>query len=152
MNQSSATPARPSITWPVRVRYAETDGMGVLHHANYFVYFEEARTECLRRSGLAYRELEEKGIYLVIVRASCTYRAPARYDDVLLIHTTVERVTAVRIEHSYRVERQADGALVAEATTTLACVNAQGQLQPIPDVLREPPAEAPLRDRPPPPT
>lgn len=139
MSDNQPPPAKPTITWPVRVRYAETDGMGLLHHANYFVYFEEARTECLRQSGVSYRELEEQGVYLVVAKARCTYRAAARYDDVLLIHTTVERVGAARIEHSYRVVRQADGALLAEATTTLACVDERGRLQPIPDVLRHPP-------------
>lgn len=138
MTKETPPTGKPSITWPVRVRYAETDGMGVLHHANYFVYFEEARTECLRQSGISYRDLEAKGVYLVVAQASCKYRAPARYDDVLLIHTTVERVTAARIEHSYRVIRQADGALLAEAATTLACVDAEGRLQPIPEVLRGP--------------
>lgn len=133
----------PSITWRVRVRYAETDAMGVLHHANYFVYFEEARTECLRQFGRSYRELEERGVYLVVARAECTYRAPARYDDILLIHTSVERVTAARIEHSYRVVREADGVLVAEAKTTLACVDERGEPQPLPEVLRRPPLSSP---------
>ena len=135
------TPA--SITWRVRVRYAETDAMGVLHHANYFVYFEEARTECLRQSGLSYRELEERGVYLVVARAECTYRAPASYDDVLLIHASVERVTAARIDHSYRVVREADGVLVAEAKTTLACVDEKGGPQPLPECVRQLPLCSP---------
>jgi len=139
VSESPGPVAKPSITWRVRVRYAETDGMGLLHHANHFVYFEEARTECLRQFGLSYRELEEQGVYLVVARARCAYRAPARYDDVLLIHTTVERVTLVRIDHSYRVVREADGLLVAEAETTLACVDPSGEPQPLPEVLRQPP-------------
>jgi acyl-CoA thioester hydrolase len=143
---------KPSITWRVRVRYAETDAMGLLHHANYFVYFEEARTECLRQGGVSYRDLEERGVYLVVARARCTYRAAARYDDVLLVHTTVERVTGARIDHSYRMVREADGLLVAEAETTLACVDRGGKLQPIPEMLRQLPGmrppSPPTRSRP----
>jgi len=146
MTEKERSAATPSITWRVRVRYAETDAMGLLHHANYFVYFEEARTECLRQFGFSYRELEERGAYLVVAQAACTYRAPARYDEVLLIHTTVERVTAARIEHSYRVVREADGALLAEAKTTLACVDKNGEVRPIPEILRQ----APLWPSPPP--
>jgi acyl-CoA thioester hydrolase len=76
-----------------------------------------------------------------VARAECSYRAPAYYDDVLLVQATVERVTAARVDHSYRVVREVDGALLAEARTTLACVDRSGQLQPIPEVLRRPPEQ-----------
>src|ERR1700760_124186 len=66
---------------PIRVRYQETDAMGVLHHANYFTYFEMGRTELLRANGHNYRTIEEGGIFMVIVDVSCRYRRPARYDD-----------------------------------------------------------------------
>lgn len=152
MGENGVPSPKPSITWRVRVRYAETDAMGLLHHANYFVYFEEARTECLRQSGVSYRDLEERGVYLVVARARCTYRAAARYDDVLLVHTTVERATGARIDHSYRMVREADGLLVAEAETTLACVDREGKLQPIPEMLRQLPGmrppSPPTRSRP----
>src|SRR5262245_37425223 len=105
----------------IRVRYAETDRMGLLHHANYLVYFEQARTELLRAQGLAYKDLEDQGFLLVIVKAEVRYRAPARYDDMLTIRTTVVRATAVRIDHRYEVSR--DGVLCAEGSTTLACVD-----------------------------
>ena len=149
MGENQVPSEKPCITWRVRVRYAETDAMGVLHHANYFVYFEEARTECLRQSGISYRDLEARGVYLVVAKARCAYRAGARYDDVLLVHTTVERVTGARIDHSYRMVREADGLLVAEAETTLACVDREGRLQPIPEILRQLPGMPPSSQSPP---
>src|SRR5215208_5767570 len=119
----------------IRVRYAETDQMGLLHHANYLVYFEQARTELLRATGRSYRELEEQGFYLVIAKAEVRYRSPAHYDDVLTIRTTVPRTSPVRLEHKYEVFR--DGTLLAEGTTTLACVDKAGKLQAMPDWLTE---------------
>ena len=71
----------------VRVRYAETDRMGLLHHANYFVYFEMARTEMLRQRGISYREIEDSGHLLVIIDIGCKFKRPAQYDDVLTIRT-----------------------------------------------------------------
>src|SRR5207248_8809687 len=89
----------------IRVRYAETDRMGLLHHANYLIYFEQARTELLRSLGIAYRDLEDQGFLLVLTRAEVRYRAPARYDDLLTVRTSVVRTTAVRIDHRYEVLR-----------------------------------------------
>src|SRR5947209_19735268 len=83
----------------IRVRYAETDRMGLLHHANYLVYFEQGRTELLRAHGITYKDLEDRGYLLVLTRVEVRYRSPARYDDVLTLRTTVTRTTAVRIEH-----------------------------------------------------
>src|SRR5215210_2148327 len=103
----------------IRVRYAETDRMGLLHHANYLVYFEQARTELLRARGVAYKDLEDRGFFLVIAKVEIKYRAPAHYDDVLTIRTTVTRTTPVRLEHRYEVFR--DGTLICEGATTLAC-------------------------------
>src|SRR5262249_44126539 len=105
----------------VRVRYAETDRMGLGHHANYLVYFEAARTELLRSQGLTYRDMEDQGFLLVLTRVEVRYKGPALYDDLLTIRTTVTRTTPVRIEHRYEVLR--DGTLLAEGSTTLACVD-----------------------------
>src|SRR5260370_6585491 len=80
----------------IRVRYAETDRMGLLHHANYLIYFEQARTELLRQLGLTYKDLEDQGFLLVLTKVGVPYKSPARHDDVLTIRTTVERPTAVR--------------------------------------------------------
>jgi acyl-CoA thioester hydrolase len=118
----------------VRVRYAETDRMGLLHHANYFVYFELARTELLRQRGITYREIEDAGHYLVIVDISCKFKRPAHYDDLLTVRTIVERVTHVKIIHRYEVMR--DGVLLAEGHSTLACIDREGRPQALPEILR----------------
>ena len=108
--------------------------MGVVHHPNYFMYFELGRTEFLRSKGLTYRDLEEQGHLLVVVKLSCRFRAPAEYDELLTLRTRVERVTRTRVDHSYRLLKE-DGRLSAEATSTLTCVNRDGRLQPIPAIL-----------------
>jgi acyl-CoA thioester hydrolase len=118
----------------VRVRYAETDRMGLLHHANYFVLFEVGRTELLRARGLSYREVEDAGHLLVIIDLGCKFKKPAYYDDLLTIRTTVERVTHVKIVHKYEVLR--DGVLLAEGHSTLACVDREGRPQALPEVLK----------------
>jgi acyl-CoA thioester hydrolase len=117
----------------IRVRYAETDRMGLLHHANYLVYFEQARTELLRSRGAAYKDMEDKGFFLVIAKIEVKYKSPAHYDDVLTIRTTVIRTTPIRIEHKYEVFRE--GTLICEGATTLACVDREGKLQAMPEWL-----------------
>jgi acyl-CoA thioester hydrolase len=119
----------------IRVRYAETDRMGLLHHANYAVYFEQGRTELLRKRGLTYRDLEDAGHLLVIVEVGCKFKRPAYYDDLLTLRTVVERVTHVKIVHRYEVRR--DGLLLAEGHSTLACVDRDGRPQALPEVLRD---------------
>src|SRR5262245_46584101 len=114
----------------IRVRYAETDRMGLVHHANYLVYFEQARIELLRSRGLAYRDLEDQGFLLVLTRVEVRYRRPARYDDLLTVRTTVART-----DHRYEVFR--DGERVAEGATTLACVDRDGRPQALPEPLRD---------------
>lgn len=118
----------------VRVRYAETDRMGLLHHANYAVYFEMGRTELLRAKGRSYRDVEDAGFFLVIVDLQCKFRQPARYDDLLTLRTTVAKVTHVKIVHEYRLFR--DGVLLTEGRSTLACVDRDGKPQALPDQLR----------------
>ena len=118
----------------IRVRYAETDRMGLLHHANYLVYFEQARTDLLRALGHTYRDLEDAGFFLVITKVELKYKRPAHYDDELTVRTTVTRTTPVRLEHSYEVIGP-DGGVCCEGTTTLACVDAGGKIQPMPTWL-----------------
>ena len=118
----------------IRVRYAETDQMGLLHHANYLVYFEQGRTELLRSQGYSYRDIEAQGFYLVLTKIQVRYRRPAHYDELLTLRTTVVRTTIVKIEHKYELLR--DGILLAEAETTLGCVDHEGKVQPLPDSLR----------------
>jgi acyl-CoA thioester hydrolase len=119
---------------PIRVRYAETDRSGLLHHANYLVYFETGRTELLRQRGLSYREVEDAGYYLVIVEIGCKYKRPAYYDDLLVLRTSVAKVTHVKIVHNYQLFR--DGTLLAEGHSTLACVDRDGKPRPLPEMLR----------------
>lgn len=118
----------------IRVRYAETDRMGLLHHATYFVYFEMGRIELLRQQGKSYREIEDAGFFLVIIDIGCKYKKPAQYDDVLILRTTVVKVSHVKIVHNYQVFR--DGVLLAEGHSTLACVDRQGKPQALPELLK----------------
>jgi acyl-CoA thioester hydrolase len=120
----------------IRVRYAETDRMGLLHHANYLIYFEQARTELLRAQGFTYKDLEDQGFLLVLTKIEVRYRSPARYDDLLTVRTFVERTTMVRIDHRYEV--LCDGRLVAEGSSTLACVDREGRPQALPEFLQPP--------------
>ena len=123
-------------TTELRVRYAETDRMGLLHHANYLVYFEQGRTELLRAQGFAYRDLEDQGFLLVLTRVQVRYRRPARYDDVVTLRTTVIRTTSVKIEHRY--ELFCKGELLAEGETTLGCIDKTGRPQMLPESLKLP--------------
>ncbi len=118
----------------IRVRYAETDRMGLLHHANYLVYFEQGRIELFRAQGYSYKDVEDQGYYLVLTRVEVKYRKAVHFDDLLTLRTIVKRTTAVRIDHCYELLR--DGTLVAEGESTLACVDAEGNPQALPDVLR----------------
>ncbi len=123
----------PSCDIEIRVRYAETDAMGYLHHAQYFVYFEQGRTELLRQNGVRYRDMEARGTFYVVARLECKFRAPARYDDLLVLTTTTERLTPVRVEHSYVLQR--DGQPLAEARSTLVSVGRHGRPVALPDDL-----------------
>lgn len=118
-----------------RVRYSETDAMGLLHHANYFNYFEMGRTELLRAQGGNYREMEENGLFLVVARLGCQYHAPARYDDLLTLRTTLSKVTPAKLEHHYKLFH--GDRLLATAHSVLACVNRDGVVQRIPAVVPE---------------
>lgn len=120
----------------IRVRYQETDAMGILHHANYLTYFEIGRTELMRAAGACYRDLEADGLLMVVVKLNVRYRLPAKYDDVLRLSTRAERITVSRIEHSYRLFRGTE--LLAEAESTMACVDRDGRLQRVPEWLRDP--------------
>ncbi|MFO0972090.1 MAG: thioesterase family protein [Phycisphaerae bacterium] len=117
----------------IRVRYAESDPMSYLHHSKFFEYFEMGRTELLRLAGFRYRDLEARGVLFAVAKIECRFRAPARYDDVLTLRTRIERMTRARIDHAYTLSR--DGITLAEATSTLACIDRDGRVQPIPDEI-----------------
>lgn len=111
----------------VRVRYCETDAMGVLHHMNYLAYFEVGRTELFRERGGNYRALEERGYFLVIAKVDCQYKKPAYYDDLLTLRVCVSRMSGAKLEHDYQLLR--DGVLIATGHTVLACVDRAGEIQ-----------------------
>jgi acyl-CoA thioester hydrolase len=116
---------------PIRVRYAECDPMGYLHHAKYAEFMEEARTQALREQGFAYRELEASGVLFVVAKLSCRFLAPIRYDDVVIVRTQIVRFTRTRIDHTY--EFIVDDQTRSYAETTLACVGRDGKPQIMPD-------------------
>jgi acyl-CoA thioester hydrolase len=121
----------------VRVRYAETDAMGVVYYANYFVWFEVGRCELLRARGHAYRALESDGVMLPVIDARCEFRAPARYDDDLRIATVGTLLSPVRVEFRYSVTRAGDGATLASGRTLHAAVDRSGRPRRLPDSIQE---------------
>ena len=110
--------------------------MGYLHHSRFFQYFEIGRVELLRHLGHSYADLERSGIFFVVVKVECRYKAPARYDEQLTLTTRIVKQTHVRIDHAYELRR--DQTLLAEATTTIACVDREGRLVQIPEFLEVP--------------
>ena len=116
----------------IRVRYGETDAQKVVYHGHHFAYFEAARTELLRARGLAYRDMEAAGQFLVVTDASCRYRGRAGYDDVLRVAARVTEVSRVRVRFAYTITLDAGGPVVAEGETTLACVDAAGRPRRLP--------------------
>jgi acyl-CoA thioester hydrolase len=127
-------PAQHTIT--IRVRYPEVDAMGFVHHSRYLQYFEMGRVEMLRSLGHSYADLERQGVLFVVIRVECRYKAPARYDEELTLTTRVVKQTHVRIDHAYELKR--GDTLLADANTTIACVDREGNLQPIPTSLAHP--------------
>ncbi len=117
----------------IRVRYYETDGQGFVHHANYFVYFEQARVEQLLALGFDYAHLERDGILLVVNKIGCKYYKPSRFGDVLRLQIKTVRARGARIDHQYRVLRGNE--LLAEGESTLACIDREGRVQRLPDFL-----------------
>ena len=116
----------------VRVRYAETDQMGVVYYANYLVWFEVGRTEWLRETGWTYRTMEDEGLVLPVIEARCEYRQPARYDDELEVRTGGRLVSAVRLAFDYEVVRRADAVIVAVGHTVHATLDGRGRPVRIP--------------------
>jgi acyl-CoA thioester hydrolase len=111
----------------LRVRYAETDQMGVAYHANFFVWFEVGRTDLLRSFGWSYRDMEHSGVSLPVIEAHCEYRRPARYDDELEVKTEGRVLSRVRMEFTYEVRRMADGGVAAAGRTVHAALDVNGR-------------------------
>jgi acyl-CoA thioester hydrolase len=114
---------RPASEARVRVRYVETDQMGVVYHSNYLIWFEVGRVEFIRQLGLSYKQMEEEdGCGISVVDVHARYRAPARYDDELVVETRLLVARGAVIKFGYRILRVADGVLLCEGDTTHVCV------------------------------
>ncbi len=119
----------------MRVRFAETDLMGIVHHASYLAYMEVARIEWLRRRGVTYAAWAEQGIHLPVVDLAIKYRAPARFDDEIDVETTLSEVRAATLRFDYRIVRITDGTLCADGTTRLACIDGSLSLKRLSEEL-----------------
>jgi acyl-CoA thioester hydrolase len=118
----------------IRVRYAETDKMGVVYHSNHLIWFEIGRVELLRQLGFSYRDMEDNdGRYIAVVEAKCRYRAPARYDDEVLVRTTLLNVRDSVIHFGYELSRADDGSLIAEGETTHIVTDADMKIAVLPE-------------------
>jgi acyl-CoA thioester hydrolase len=127
----------PSSTSTLRVRYAETDKMGVVYYANYFVWFEVARADLLRSLGWTYREMEHAGVSLPVIEAHCEYHRGARYDDELEIRAEGRLLSPVRMEFMYQVVRREDAAVAASGRTVHAAIGPTGRPCRLPARIRE---------------
>ena len=128
----------PETSCQIRVRYAETDGMGVVYYGNYLTWFEVGRTDLMRQLGESYRDLETKErIYLPVIEVSCRYRSPARYDDVIEIRTKASRPARTQIRFDYELKRVEDGVLLASGSTLHVAVTFEGKLCRLPRSLTE---------------
>jgi acyl-CoA thioester hydrolase len=119
----------------IRVRYEDADPMGVLHHAQYFSFFEIGRLDFFRARGGDYRAIEAAGIFVVVAKAECRYRKPARYDDLVTVRTIIHEITPAKIIQRYEMRRGDD--LLAEGQVTLAVIDREGRVQRVPDWLRD---------------
>jgi len=118
----------------VRVRYAETDQMGVVYHANHFVWFEIGRVEMLRQLGFSYRDMEQSdGCFIAVADARCRYKAPAKYDDEIIVRTHLKNVRESIIHFGYELVRAEDGTVLAEGETTHVVTNAEMKRAVLPE-------------------
>ncbi|HSB12472.1 MAG TPA: thioesterase family protein [Blastocatellia bacterium] len=116
-----------------KVRYAETDQMGVAYYANYFVWFEVGRSQYCNNCGFSYRDMErETGLFLIVAEASCRYKNPARYEDELIIRTRIAELTRRTLRFTYEIDRE-DGTLVATGETLHVLINGEGRPSSFPE-------------------
>ncbi len=130
----TVNPSATVLETRLRVRYAETDQMNVVYHSNYVIWFEVGRVEFMRQLGFTYREMEEQDqLHLPVVEVRCRYKAPARYDDEIIIRTHIARIRSVLIQFQYQVLRAEDGLLLADGESTHVSVNAKMEKTPFPE-------------------
>jgi len=127
----------PASLTTLRVRYAETDKMGVVYYANFLVWFEVARADLLRSLGWTYREMEAAGVSLPVIEAHCEYRRPARYDDEIEVRTKGQMLSPVKMKFTYTVMRRGDAVVAAEGYTMHAAVDPSGRPCRLPARIRE---------------
>ncbi len=128
----------PWTTTTLQVRYAETDQMGVVYYANYMVWFEIGRTDFCRKHGFAYREMEQQdGLYIMVAEVRCRYKAPARYDDEILVRTCLKETRRRVLIFAYEVYRQATDELLAEGETVHVITDRDGRPRSLPDKYRD---------------
>ena len=120
----------------IRVRYAETDKMGIVHHANYLVWFEAGRSELCRASGFSYKEMEADGLLMLVAESYLRYKAPAHYEDILIIRTKVAEIRSRSIRFVYEVYRPEDDTLIAEGETMHLMTDADRNVRTIPDIYK----------------
>lgn len=122
----------------IRVRYAETDAMGIVHHANFLVWFESGRSEFCRSRGFAYKDMEEQeNALMVVAEAYCRYKNPAHYDDILTIRTKVLEVRSRSVRFFYEVHRKEDDVLIAEGETQHVFTDREQRVRTLPTVYRD---------------
>ena len=131
----------------LRVRYAETDKMGVVYHANYLVWFEIGRTEFCRARGFSYRDMEEnENAFLVVAESYCRYKAPAYYDDELIVRTHITELRRRSLRFGYELVRVSDGVIIAEGETGHVVTDANGHVRTLPqgfaELLLSPPVDS----------
>lgn len=131
----SSLSANPSIEIEERVRYSETDQMGVAHNKSYFEWFELGRTEFCRRRGIPYREIERQGYYLVVVEALCQYKKPLRYDEVFCIRVSLRETTPKKFVFDYELLTKEGRQLIASGYTTHLVTNARSEVSSLPEDL-----------------
>ena len=121
-----------------RVRYAETDQMGLVHHSVYLVWCEIGRTDFMRELGASYAEIERRGIYLAVADASLRYGTGARYDDLIRVETRVEKLRSRTLTFAYEIGRvEPEPGPLATASTTLICIDEEGRTKRLPDSIAE---------------
>ncbi len=134
---TSDLPARWTST-QFRVRYAETDQMGIVYYANYLVWFEIGRTDFCRQQGFVYKEMEQQdGLYIIVAEATCRYKAPARYDDEIVVRTRLSSCRKRVLVFDYEVCRAEDDEILAEGQTVHVITDRNGRPRALPDKYRE---------------
>jgi acyl-CoA thioester hydrolase len=124
-------------TSTLRVRYAETDQMGIVYYANYFVWFEIGRTDFCRQQGFAYRDMEEQdGLFIIVAEARCRYKAPARYDDEIQVRACVKSCRKRVLTFGYEIHRPSTQELLAEGETVHVITDRRGRPRVLPDKYR----------------